>query len=85
MSLKNTENSVIVGRDSAGTDGNVITFTLPGNVTTTITGVGVFYPNGDPTQRIGNKPDIYMNPSIQGIRDGRDEYLEKAIEIIKGS
>lgn len=85
MALKNTEDSVILGRDSAGTDGNVVTFTLPGNVTTTITGVGIFHPNGDPTQRIGIKPDIYMDPSIQGIRDGRDEYLEKAIEIIKES
>jgi C-terminal processing protease CtpA/Prc len=45
--------------------------------------VGIYYPDGRETQRIGIVPDIEVKPTIQGIRVGRDELLEKAIEIIK--
>ena len=40
------------------------------------------YPNGDETQRIGIVPDIEVKPTVKGIRAGKDELLEKAIEII---
>lgn len=83
MSTRNAENAVLLGRESAGADGNVIPFILPGNVATTMSGVGIYYPNETPTQRVGIKPDIYLEPTIEGIKAGRDEYLEKAIEIIK--
>lgn len=46
-------------------------------------GIGVYYPDGGETQRIGIVPDIKVKPTIKGIREGRDELLEKAIEIIK--
>jgi len=32
---------------------------------------------------VGIVPDIVIKPTIKGIREGRDELLEKAIEIIK--
>ncbi|WP_262603173.1 hypothetical protein [Ichthyenterobacterium magnum] len=38
--------------------------------------------NGDETQRVGIVPDIEVKPTVKGIRDGKDEVLEKAIEII---
>lgn len=49
-----------------------------------ISGIGVYYPDGIETQRIGIVPDIEIKPTIQGIKEGRDEVLEKAIEIING-
>jgi C-terminal processing protease CtpA/Prc len=45
--------------------------------------LGIYYPDGEETQRIGIVPDIEVKPTIQGIREGRDELMEKAIEIIK--
>jgi C-terminal processing protease CtpA/Prc len=42
----------------------------------------VYYPDGTETQRVGIIPDIYVTPTIKGIKEGRDELLEKAIEII---
>lgn len=45
MSLRNTKGSVVLGRSSAGADGNVVEFKLPGNVTTRISGLGVYYPD----------------------------------------
>lgn len=82
MALRNAPNAKVIGSDSIGTDGNVASFSLPGGVNTLITGVGIYNPDKSQTQRIGIKPDIYIEPTIQGIKEGRDELLEKAIEII---
>lgn len=38
---------------------------------------------GKETQRIGIIPDLTIRPSINGLKEGRDELLEKAIEIIQ--
>ncbi|PCL93057.1 S41 family peptidase [Paenibacillus lautus] len=83
MLLRKTENSIVLGRPTAGADGNVFNITLPGNIKTGISGIGVFYPDKKPTQRIGVQPDIRLDPTIEGIMEGRDEYVEKAVEIIK--
>ena len=48
-----------------------------------ITGYGVFYPDGKQTQRVGIVPDLEIYPTIKGIKDGKDEVLEKAIEMIQ--
>ena len=47
-----------------------------------ISGIGIYYPNGGETQRVGIIPDIEIKPTLKGIREGKDELLEKAIEII---
>ena len=75
-------NSIFMGSTTAGADGNVSGFTLPGGVNTSITGIGVYYPDGRETQRIGIVPDIEVKPTIKGIQEGKDEVLEKAIQLI---
>ena len=49
-----------------------------------ISGIGVFYPDKRPTQRIGIVPDKEVKPTIAGIRAGRDEVLEAAMREIVG-
>jgi C-terminal processing protease CtpA/Prc len=49
-----------------------------------ISGIGVYYPDGTETQRVGIVPDIEVKPTIQGVKDKRDELLEMAIKIIGG-
>lgn len=83
MALRKSPNAVVIGENSIGADGNVSAFTLPGGIITHITGIGVYTPEGFETQRIGIEPDVYVKPTIQGIREGKDELLEKAIEIAK--
>jgi len=58
---------------------------LPGDVQTMISGIGVFYPNKKPTQRIGIVPDVKVEPTIAGIRNGRDEVLEEALRQVLGN
>jgi C-terminal processing protease CtpA/Prc len=61
---------------------NVSTILLPGGLRTMISGIGIYYPDGQETQRIGIVPDVIVEPTITGIKNGKDEVLEKAIELI---
>jgi C-terminal processing protease CtpA/Prc len=82
MAFRAGNNTTVVGSTTAGADGNVSAIVLPGGLRTMISGIGVYYPNGGQTQRIGIVPDIEVKPTIKGIKEGRDELIEKAIEII---
>lgn len=81
MVLRVMPNSVIVGSQTAGADGDVSVFHISQEIFTGFTSLGVYYPNGDSTQRIGIVPDsvVYITP--EGIRHGRDEVLEKALQV----
>ena len=83
MAFRAGDNTIIIGSQTQGADGNVTDIVLPGGLKSWFSGIGIYYPNGRGTQRIGIVPDIEVKPTIQGIREGRDELLEKAIEIIK--
>ena len=85
MSFRAGENVSIIGSTTAGADGNVSSIILPGGLKTYISGIGVYYPDGTGTQRVGIVPDLEVLPTIQGIKEGRDELLEKAIEIIENN
>lgn len=61
---------------------NLTDITLVGCHQKYITDIGVFHPDGTETQRIGIVPDIEVKPTIEGIKNRRDEVLEKAIEVI---
>lgn len=82
MAFRAGDNTTIIGSATAGADGNVSTIMLPGGLRTMISGIGVYYPDGGQTQRIGIVPDIEVKPTINGIKNGKDELIEKAIEII---
>ncbi len=83
MAFQAGVNTTVVGSTTAGADGNVSKIYLPGNLFTYISGIGVYYPDGRETQRIGIVPDVEVHPTIAGIKAGRDELLEQAIEIIQ--
>jgi len=63
----------------------VSTVPLPGGFSSYISGIGVFYPDNRPTQRVGIIPDIEVKPTIEGIRAGRDELVEEAIRQINAT
>ncbi|NQU54141.1 MAG: T9SS type A sorting domain-containing protein, partial [Bacteroidetes bacterium] len=81
MVFRAMANSVIVGSQTAGADGNVSVFKLSQDISTGFTSIGMFYPDGTETQRIGIVPDSFVYITPNGIRQGRDEVLEKALEI----
>ena len=85
MALRASPHAVVVGSATPGADGNVSEFALPGGLHTMISGIGVFYRDKKPTQQIGIVPDKVVYPTIEGIRDGRDEVLEEGIRQIIGA
>lgn len=69
-------------RKPPGADGNMSFFYLPGGIRTAISGIGVYYPDGGQTQQKGIIPDIMYRPSIKGTSEGRDELIEKALDLL---
>ncbi|MEM7247430.1 MAG: S41 family peptidase [Acidobacteriota bacterium] len=84
MAFRASPNAIVIGSTTAAADGNVSAIALPGGERTMISGIGVFYPDKTPTQRIGIVPDITVRPTREGIRQGRDEVLERALAEILG-
>jgi C-terminal processing protease CtpA/Prc len=84
MAFRSSPRAVVIGSTTAGADGNVSTIPLPAGVRSMISGIGVFYPDKKPTQRIGIIPNREVKPTVTGIRGGRDEVLEAAIREIVG-
>lgn len=87
MSLRDAPNAVVIGSTSAGADGDVVTLRLPGvkgsNLKVDFTGVGVYTPEGERTQQHGLTPDICCTSTVEGLKNGKDELIERAIEYIK--
>ena len=81
MAFQTADNVITVGNQTAGADGDVAVFEYIGGYRTAISGNGILYPNGTETQRKGVKIDIEIKPTINGLKNGQDELLEKAIEI----
>ena len=82
MALRVAPGAIVLGSTTSGADGNVSQIALPGGINTLISGIGVYYPDGGETQRVGIVPDVEVLPSINGILTNRDDLLNKAIEII---
>jgi C-terminal processing protease CtpA/Prc len=84
MAFQSAPNVTVIGSTTAGADGTISEIPLPGGFTTFISGLGTYYPDGTNTQRTGVKINYVIKPTIQGIKDGRDELLEKAEQLIVG-
>jgi hypothetical protein len=84
MAFRAAPRVTVIGGTTAGADGNVSAITLPGGLRSRFSGIGVFYPDKRPTQRVGIVPDIEVRPTIAGVREGRDELLEEALRRILG-
>ncbi|MGF7218556.1 C-terminal processing protease CtpA/Prc [Spirosoma lacussanchae] len=83
MAFQSAPGVVVLGSTTAAADGNVSPFELPGGLRTMISGIGVYYPDGRETQRVGVKVDVEYHPTQAGIKAGKDELLERAVSLIR--
>jgi C-terminal processing protease CtpA/Prc len=74
--------AVFVGTPTAGANGVVTNFFLPGGLTVTFTGHDVRHADGRQLQRVGIQPQIKVAPTLKGLRAGRDEVLERAVKYL---
>ncbi|MBE9045814.1 hypothetical protein IQ255_15615 [Pleurocapsales cyanobacterium LEGE 10410] len=72
----------IVGQPTAGTNGNVNELILPGDYKIWWTGMKVLKHDGSRHHGVGILPTVPLERTIQGVAEGRDEFLERAIEIV---
>jgi C-terminal processing protease CtpA/Prc len=82
MAFRVAPRAIVIGSMTAAADGNISPIALPGGLRSMISGIGVFYPDKRPTQRVGIVPDIEVKPTLTGVRAGKDEALEKALQWI---
>jgi len=71
-----------IGSQTAGANGDVTYFALPGIASVRFSGHDVRHADGRQLQRIGLVPDVPAAPTIQGIREGKDEVLDRAVRYL---
>ncbi|MBX3401966.1 MAG: hypothetical protein KF699_01010 [Phycisphaeraceae bacterium] len=74
----------IVGEATAGTNGNVNSFTLPGGYSIGFTGMKVRKHDGSEHHGTGIVPNVPVARTIEGIAAGRDELLDAAADLVAG-
>lgn len=82
MMFKQHPKSKIIGNNTSGANGDIIRLKIA-DLDTCFTGLGAYYPDGRETQRIGIIPDILIKPTVEGIKNEKDEVLERALMYIK--
>lgn len=74
----------IVGGTTAGTNGNVAVFDVPGGFRISFTGMRVTRHDGQSVHHlVGVKADVPIEPTIASIREGRDVVLDRAVELAR--
>lgn len=82
MIFKKVPRVTFIGSQTAGADGNITGIKLTDGNELHFSGLGIYYPDGGETQRIGIQPDIIIRPTVNSIRNKRDLLLENAFHII---
>jgi hypothetical protein len=78
--VKDRKLATIIGSATAGTNGNIVNFATPGGFAITFTGMRVTGHDGRAQHHlVGIAPDIRLDPTLAGVRAGRDELLERAL------
>lgn len=81
--VENYKLGEIVGETTAGTNGNINIFKLPGDYEVLFTGMKVLKQDGSRHHGVGIIPTVKVKRTRAGVAAGKDEFLEKALEIVK--
>jgi C-terminal processing protease CtpA/Prc len=74
--------TLIVGSPTVGANGDVTSVVLPGGLVAWFSGHDGRHADGRQLQRVGLQPDVFVRPTLAGVRAGRDEVLERAMAIL---
>lgn len=76
-------NSITIGEQSAGADGDEKQVNIPGNYNIYFTGNAIYYPDGTLAQGQGVKINKIIKPKIEDILSGMDTQLKFAIKSVQ--
>jgi C-terminal processing protease CtpA/Prc len=74
---------ITVGSTTAGTNGDTKAMWLPGGYGFVFTALRTRKHDGSPLHGVGIQPTVPVEPTIRGLREGRDEVLERAIALLQ--
>ncbi len=81
-SIGKGENVVLMGQNTSGAMDRIGNAPLPGGDWFMFTAIRAELDDGSQVQRVGITPDIPVSRTIQGIKEGRDELMEAAMDYI---
>jgi C-terminal processing protease CtpA/Prc len=81
--LRAANGTKFIGSPTVGANGDVTTVLLPGGLQMSFSGHAVRHADGQQLQRRGLVPDVPVRPTIEGVRAGRDEVLERALRYLR--
>ncbi|HYH16139.1 MAG TPA: S41 family peptidase [Flavisolibacter sp.] len=82
-SLRSRENTIVMGRQTAGTTGNITFFDLPGNIQVSYTAVAVHGSSNSFRQKQGVKIDKPITITVEKLQRSPDYALEEAVREAK--
>ena len=83
LTLEAVAGTRFVGSPTVGANGNISYLSVPGNILIRFTGMDVRHADGRQLQRVGVLPHFPVPRTIAALAAGRDEVLEKALEILR--
>lgn len=72
--------AITIGEQTSGADGDEKYFNIPGNYTIYFTGNAIYYNDGTSAQGVGVRIDKKIKPNKADILEGKDTFLEYAID-----
>jgi hypothetical protein len=75
--------ATVIGRRSAGTNGNITRLYMPGVMSVTFTGMEVLNPDRSRFHGVGIVPQIEVAPTAADLAEGRDPELLRAIQFLQ--
>ncbi|WP_394204484.1 S41 family peptidase [Shewanella waksmanii] len=82
MILRQADNALVLGSQTAGTDGDVSRFVIPGGYQSQFSGIGILTPTNEPTQRVGVAIDVEVTTTVEAVKAGKDEQIEQALILL---
>lgn len=80
--LSEAAGATFVGSTTHGANGDITAMRIPGGLRMYFTGQEVRWVDGRQLQKVGVQPQIKVQPTLRGIRAGKDEVLDRAVSVI---
>ena len=80
--LEAANKTEFIGSPTGGANSVLTNFTLPGGIAISLSGQDIRHVNGGKLQRLGLQPNVSVAPTLTGVRTGKDEVLEKALDYL---
>jgi C-terminal processing protease CtpA/Prc len=81
--VDNTKVGPIVGEPTAGSNGGVALYTLPDGTRISWTGQKAVRADGSRLHGVGIRPSVVVHRTLRGLAEGRDEALDRAVELVR--